>query len=259
MDMEFTGKVAVVTGSSGIGLGAALKFARKGARVFLCGVDDKHNAEAERQAEGLNLSVHKVDVADEDQIAAWMKEIGGSAGKIDILVNSAAIQTYGNIETTDVVHWDRVMGINLRSCYLTSHFAYPLMKPQGAGAIIHVASVQGFANQNNVLAYATTKGAIHAMTRAMAVDCATDGIRVNSVSPGSIRTPLLEFSAQEIAGAGNSIEDTIAEFGKAHPIGRVGTIEETSELIAFLASDRASFCAGADYRIDGALMADVRV
>ena len=133
------------------------------------------------------------------------------------------------------------------------------MKSRGSGAIVHVSSVQGFSNQNNVLAYATTKGAIHAMTRAMAVDCAKDNVRVNSVSPGSIRTPLLEFAAQEVAGVGSPIENTIAEFGKGHPLGRVGTIEETSELIAFLASDRAGFCTGGDYLIDGGLTAHLGV
>lgn len=259
MTQEFEGKVAVVTGSSGIGLAAALKLARDGARVFLAGIDDTHNEAAVRHADGLPLSVHKVDIAEESQVAEWIRAAGTDAGGIDILVNAAAVQTYGTIETTDSSHWDRVMNINLRSCYLTSHYAYPLMKPRGAGSIIHVASVQGHSNQNNVLAYATTKGAVHALTRAMAVDCARDNIRVNSVSPGSVRTPLLEFAAQEIAGPGKPIEETIASFGAAHPMGRVGTIDETSELIAFLASDRSGFCTGGDYLIDGGLTAHIGV
>lgn len=259
MAQEFDGKVAVVTGSSGIGLAAALKLARDGARVFLGGIDEALNEAAVRDAAGLSLSVHRVDVADETQIAEWISHAGSEAGGIDILVNAAAIQTYGDIETTDAAHWDRVMGINLRSCFLTSHHAYPHMKSRKSGSIIHVASVQGHANQNNVLAYATTKGAVHALTRAMAVDCAEDNIRVNSVSPGSVRTPLLEFAAQEIAGPGNPIEDTIASFGKAHPMGRVGTIDETSELIAFLAGNRSGFCTGGDYLIDGGLTAHIGV
>ncbi len=259
MTGEFDGKVAVVTGSSGIGLAAAMKLARDGAQVFLGGIDAEHNAAAVEQARGLRLRVDRVDVAEEEQVAAWMGDVGAQAGGIDILVNAAAIQTYGTIETTDVAHWDRVMNINLRSCFLTSHHAYGLMKPRGGGSIIHVASVQGHSNQNNVLAYATTKGAVHALTRAMAVDCARDNIRVNSVSPGSVRTPLLEFAAQQIAGAGNPIEETIASFGEAHPMGRVGTIDETSELIAFLASDRAGFCTGGDYLIDGGLTAHIGV
>ncbi len=259
MNNEFEGKVVVVTGSSGIGLGAALKFAREGGQVHVGGIDESHNAAAREKGRDLEFSVARVDVSDETSVAAWIDGIGEAAGGIDILVNAAAVQTYGDIETTDSEHWDRVMAVNLRSCFLTAHHAYPYMKPRGQGSIVHVSSVQGFSNQFNVLAYATTKGAIHALTRAMAVDCAKDNIRVNSVSPGSIRTPLLEFAAEEIVGKGNPIEDTIAEFGKSHPLGRVGTIEEVSELIAYLAGDRSGFCTGGDYRIDGGLTAQLGV
>ncbi|MEV8467288.1 SDR family oxidoreductase [Fluviibacterium sp. DFM31] len=256
---EFDGKIAVVTGSSGIGLGAALHFAREGAQVYLCGIDDALNAKARSDADGRAVNVSRVDVSDAEQVESWINGIAAEAGGIDILVNAAAIQTYGTTETTDIAHWRRVMNINLDSCFYTSHFAYPHMKARGGGAIVHVSSVQGHSNQYGVLAYATTKGGIHAFTRAQAVDAARDGIRVNSISPGSIRTPLLEFAAQEVAGPGNPIEDTIAEFGKAHPIGRVGTIEETSQLIGFLCSEKAGFCTGADYRIDGALTAYIGV
>lgn len=255
MSKEFSGKTALVTGSSGIGLGAALLLAREGADVYVCGNDEAHNKIAIEAGNGLTLSVSKVDVSDEDAVNGWINEIGQRAGGIDILVNAAAIQTYGTIETTDTAHWDRVMTINLRSCFFTSRAAYPYMKQRGKGAILHVSSVQGSSNQNNVLAYATAKGALHAMTRAMAVDCAPDNIRVNSLSPGAIRTPMLEFAAREMVGKGNPIDGAIAEIGANHPMGRVGTIAETSELIAFLVSDRAGFCTGSDYQIDGGLTA----
>ncbi len=167
------------------------------------------------------------------------------------------MQTYGTIETTDPDHWDRVMAINLRAAYLTSYLLYPGMKARGGGSIIHFSSVQGFANQRGVLAYATTKGALHALTRAMAVDCARDGVRVNSISPGSIRTPLLEDGAAQQAGPDRTVDEVIAAFGAAHPIGRIGTPEEVADLVAFLVSDRAGFCTGADYRIDGGLTAQL--
>lgn len=256
---EFAGKTVLVTGSSGIGLGAALKFAQESAQVYVCGIDDELNEMAHDAGDSLDFHVSKVDVSDQDEVSNWISGITETTSAIDVLVNAAAIQTYGTIETTDISHWDRVMAINLRSCYLTSHYAYPHMKARGGGSIIHVSSVQGHANQNEVLAYATTKGAIHALTRAMAVDCAKDNIRVNSISPGSIRTPLLEFAAQTVAGEGGDIEPVIAGFGEAHPLGRVGTVEETSNLIAFLASDRAGFCTGGDYLIDGALTAHIGV
>lgn len=256
---EFEGKVAVITGSSGIGLASALHFAREDALAFCCGIDDELNEKARAKVDEGSLEVAKVDVSSPEQVEAWIEDVAARAGGIDILVNAAAVQTYGDTASTDVAHWNRVIGINLTSCYLTSHFAYPHMKKRGGGAIVHVSSVQGHANQYGVLAYATTKGGIHAFTRAQAVDAARDNIRVNSISPGSIHTPLLEYAARLAAGEGDSIEDTIAQFGKAHPIGRVGTVAETSELIAFLCSDRAGFCTGADYRIDGGLTAIIGV
>ncbi len=253
--MEFDGKRAFVTGSSGMGLASALRLARDGAEVHLCGIDPGLNAAAADAASGLAVQVHPCDVADEAALRALVATIGSPG--FDILINAAAIQTYGTIETTDPAHWDRVMAVNLRAAYLTSYLLYPGMKARGGGAIIHFSSVQGFSNQRGVLAYATTKGALHALTRAMAVDCARDGIRVNSISPGSIRTPLLEDGAAQQAGPGRTLEDVIASFGAAHPVGRVGTPEEVAELVAFLVSDRAGFCTGADYRIDGGLTAQL--
>lgn len=251
--MRFEGKTAIVTGSSGIGLGVAIKLASEGARVQLWGIDDVFNDLARRALVGTNADVVKVDVSEEAQVECAAAAARDASGHIHILINAAGIQTYGDIETTDSAHWDRVMAINLRACFLTSRHAYSAMKAAGGGAITHVASVQGHLNQNQVLAYATSKGAQHALTRAMAVDCARHKIRVNSVSPGSIRTPLLEFSAAELAHGGKTIDDMIAEFGRNHPIGRVGTVEEVAELVAFLSSDAAAFCTGGDYPIDGGL------
>ncbi|MEM7720693.1 MAG: SDR family oxidoreductase [Pseudomonadota bacterium] len=256
---EFTGKTALVTGTSGIGLGAALHFAREGAKVHVCGIDAAHNARAEDATRGLPLVVKQLDVSDAAAVEDWVTGTGAKEGGIDFLVNAAAVQTYGTTETTDIAHWNRVMAINLTSYYLTSHFAYPFMKARGGGSIVHVSSVQGHVNQNAVLAYATSKGAIHAMVRAQAVDAAKDNIRVNSISPGSVRTPLLEFAARTVVGEGGDIESAIAEFGQAHPMGRVGTVEETSALIAFLCSAGAGFCTGGDYLIDGGLTAGIGV
>lgn len=259
--LSFNGKSVVVTGTSGIGLEAALYLARQGASVYLAGIDPELNsqAEAQSQAEGLSVSVSNVDISIEDSVRAWVSQISSQTPRLHALVNAAGIQTYGTVESTTPDAWDKTMAVNLRSCYLTSHTFYPLLKAAEGAAIVHVSSVQGHANQNNVLAYATTKGAIHALTRAMAVDCASDGIRVNSVSPGSIRTPLLEYSASQLTRDGKSVEDMIAEFGHSHPVGRVGTTAETSALIAFLCSDAAAFITGADMLVDGGLTAQLGV
>ena len=174
MMTDFTGKTAAVTGSSGIGLGAALHLARSGARVFLAGIDAGLNDEAAALAagEGLDMTLHQVDVADEDSVRSWAGQIAGETDVLHALVNAAGQQTYGTVEDTGPADWDHCMAVNLRSCYLTSHVLYPLLKAAGGASVVHVASVQGHNNQNNVLAYATSKGAVHAMTRAMAVDCA---------------------------------------------------------------------------------------
>lgn len=254
---ELSGKVAVVTGSSGIGLGAALKLAELGARVHLCGNDETHNRNAASITAGRHITVETLDVARDEDVFALAERLRPSG--VDILVNAAAIQPYGTVETTTPDDWDRVMRINLRSCYLMSHALYPLMKARGGGSIIHIASVQGHMNQRNVLAYATSKGAVHALTRAMAVDCAHDNIRVNSISPGSIRTPMLEFAARELTPPGGDPEQTLQGFGAGHPIGRVGTIQEVAELIAFLAGPRSSFSTGSDYGVDGGLRAQLGV
>ena len=123
---------------------------------------------------------------------------------------------------------------------------------------MNLASVQGHACQQGVAAYATSKGAIHSLTRALALDHAKDGVRVNSISPGSVRTPMLEFAARKLS-PDLPVEEVLERFGEAHPLGRVGTAEEVAELAAFLASDRASFCTGGDYLVDGGLKAGLAV
>ena len=257
--MRFTGKVAVITGSSGMGLAAALRLVGEGARVRLLGIDPETNEIARKASEGTEIAVHEVDVSSEAEVGMVVSRIMATEPGIDILVNAAGIQTYGTLETTSIADWDRVMAVNLRAAFLTSHFVYPHMKARGGGSIIHISSAQGHANQYGVLGYATTKGAVHAMTRAMAVDAAAHGIRVNSISPGSVRTPLLEYGASQLAGPGGDVEAVIRGFAMGHPIGRIGTAEEVAALVAWLASDEAGFCTGGDYRIDGGLTAHIGV
>jgi meso-butanediol dehydrogenase/(S,S)-butanediol dehydrogenase/diacetyl reductase len=124
---------------------------------------------------------------------------------------------------------------------------------------VNISSVQGFNCQAGVAAYVASKGAIHAITRAMALDFAADEIRVVSVSPGSVRTPILELAARTFDGPDADIDAVFARFGAAHPLGRIGEPEEIAELVAFLASDKAGFITGTDHRIDGGLTAGVGV
>jgi NAD(P)-dependent dehydrogenase (short-subunit alcohol dehydrogenase family) len=257
---EFEGKVAVVTGTTGIGRAIALRLAGGGAQVVACGIETTANAElaADAATRGLTLQVKICDVTNPDEVRSVIKNTVTQLGGLDIVVNAAAIHPFGTVLETDLETWNRCMMVNVGSIYLVAHFAIPEMKERGGGSLINLASVQGHACQRGVVAYAASKGAIHSLTRALALDHAADNIRVNSISPGSIRTPMLARSAAHFA-PGAPVEDVFARFGAAHPLGRIGTPEQVAELVAFLASDKAGFCTGGDYLVDGGLLAGIAV
>lgn len=179
-------------------------------------------------------------------------------GGLDIIVNAAAINPYGTAVETDLETWNRCLNVNVTSIFLFAHFGIPEIRKRSGGSIVNLASVQGYACQRGVAAYAASKGAVHSLTRALALDHARDGVRVNSISPGSIATPMLELAARTFWPK-VPVDQVLREFGAAHPLGRIGTPEEVAELAAFLASERASFCTGGDYLVDGGLIAGVVV
>lgn len=257
---EFAGKAALVTGTTGIGRAIALRLAAGGTQVTALGIDEAGNRELASLAEdqGRTVVVERCDVADAQAVERAVQRAAQQMGGIDILVNAAAIHPFGDVVDTDPETWNRCMAINVGSVYLMARAVIPVMRKRGGGCILNLASVQGYACQKGVAAYATSKGAIHSLTRALALDHAKDAIRVNSISPGSVRTPMLATSAAHFS-PGMPTDEVFARFGAAHPLGRIGTPEEVAELAAFLASDRAAFCTGSDFLVDGGLMAGLAV
>ena len=258
---EFEGKAAVVTGGSkGIGLAAARRLAQGGAHVVICGIDEQEVANSVQSLRhaGLTVSGMQADVSSAEQVRKFIKYAAEQCGGIDILVNSAGVQRYGDVVNTDEELWDEVLSINLKGMFLSCKYAIPEMRKRGGGAIVNLSSLQAFASQTGVVAYTASKGGINAMTRAIALDHAAENIRVNAVCPASVDTPMLRGAADLFKNERKQ-EDIIDEWGKMHPIGRVGKAEEVAELIAFLVSDRASFITGAEMKIDGGMLAALGV
>ena len=258
---EFSEKVAIVTGGgTGIGLAAARRLAGGGAAVVLCGHEQGPLAAAEDAlaAESRQVAQRVADIGRMADCRNVVELATDRFGGVDVLVNAAAIQPYGTVETMAEEVWDRVLSVNLSGVYRLAQCAIPIMRARGGGAIVNIASVQGLACQTRVAAYAASKGGMLALTRAMALDHAADNIRVNAVCPGSIDTPMLRFAAAE--NKGDKTEDeTVAAWGAMHPLGRVGRPEEVAELVAFLAGPRGSFCTGGEYKVDGGLLAKIGV
>jgi NAD(P)-dependent dehydrogenase (short-subunit alcohol dehydrogenase family) len=261
MDCELTGKVALVTGAAGIARAVALRLARAGAAVSTLEIREEQSRELSALAQKENLSIRTLggDVSREADVEAAIRATAAAVGGLDIIVNSAAIHPFGDAVELDWETWRRCLEINVGGMFLTAHFGVPEMRRRGGGAIVNLASVQGYSCQKRVVAYATSKGAVHAFTRSLALDCAPDRIRVNSVSPGSVRTPMLAMAARTFDGPSADLDEVFRRFGSAHPLGRIGEPEEVAELVAFLVSDRASFCTGADFVADGGLKAQIGV
>ena len=257
---EFAGRGAIITGGGrGIGLACARLIADRGGTVVLLGHDRAmvEDAAAGLRDDGLKATAVVADISAQGEVEAAVAEAAKILGSIDILVNNAAIQPYGTVASMNSAEWDKVIGINLRGTYLACHHVLPHMVKQGRGSIVNIASVQALANQARVAAYATSKGGMMALTRSIAVDFGRAGIRANAVCPGCIDAPMTHFSASETAPGKE--EETIRQWGNSQPLGRVGRPEEVAEVVAFLASDRASFCSGAEFKVDGGLMASLGV
>jgi NAD(P)-dependent dehydrogenase (short-subunit alcohol dehydrogenase family) len=263
MSDRFEGKVALVTGGSmGIGRAAALLLAERGAAVGIVGLEPGPTEEvaAEIRAAGGTALGLPADVRDEDALEGTVARVVAELGRLDVLVTAAGIVRYGSADATDGPTWDAVLDTNLKGSFLAVRHALPHLRAT-SGSIVMVSSVQAFASQAGVPAYTASKGALNAMVRALAVDEAAAGVRVNAVCPGSVDTPMLRAAAEQFADpdAHGGAEKLLEDWGRMHPLGRLAQASEVAEVVAFLASERASFVTGADIKVDGGLTATLAV
>jgi NAD(P)-dependent dehydrogenase (short-subunit alcohol dehydrogenase family) len=247
MDRELGGKVALVTGGGhGIGRAAVDCLLREGASVGV--IDWSAGVDIEKMPDGVLYC--RLDISKSADCEAGVREVVKRFGGLDILVNNAGVQTYGDAVTTNEGTWDFTMNVNLRGQWLMAHAAIPEMLKRGGGAIVNVSSVQGLASQRNVLAYSTSKHGMIGLTRTMAVDFAKRGIRVNCVCPGTVDTPMVRATIDQDRNP-DRLRKILADM---HPMGRIGQPREIGEVIAFLASNRASFMTGSIVVVDGGLI-----
>ena len=258
MTKRFENKVVIVTGAAkGIGKTCAIEFAREGGQVAVADVDEQAALETVGEIEtagGIAIFV-KCDVSQVDDVKRLVEATVGTFGGVDVLYNNAGVVRYGTVVDLSEEDWDLQLNINLRGTFLTCKYTIGEMIKRGGGTIVNTASVQAFASQKTVAAYAASKGAIVSFTTTVALDHAADNIRCNCIAPGTIYTPMLEWGAKKFSP--DDPDRAIKEWGDLHPIGRVGRSEEVAKLVLFLASDDSSFCTGSCYRIDGGLLSGI--
>jgi 2-keto-3-deoxy-L-fuconate dehydrogenase len=252
--MRLQGRTAIVTGAgSGIGRASAVLFAKEGACVAL--VDRDHTGLQETLAEIEDAqgeaSVHVGDVGDIDFAGAAVADVMTRRGRLDVLVTAAGISCGGTVVTTDPADWDAVFRTNVGGTWLWARAAVPEMQRQGRGSIVTFASQLAIAGGRNNSAYIAAKGAIISLTRTMAVDFATDGIRVNAIAPGAIDTPMLRRSFARHADPKQVREAS----RNRHAMKRFGRAEEVAEAALHLASDASSFTTGTVMVVDGGWLA----
>ncbi|NED95422.1 SDR family oxidoreductase [Phytoactinopolyspora alkaliphila] len=255
------GRVVVVTGgAAGIGEAAVMHLARRGDTVVALDRDDDALERLRQTAAGESLPVEaeRADVTDEAQLAAIAARVAERHGGVDVVVCAAGVQRYGTVDQTSMELYDEVMSVNVRGVFAACHHFVPLVRVRGGGSVVVVASVQAYAAQPGVAAYAASKGALVSLVKAMAVDHAHEGIRVNAVCPGSVDTPMLRWAAARFAGD-RPAEDMVAQWGRSHPLGRVATPAEVAQAIAYLAGPEAGFVTGTELRVDGGLTAALNV
>ncbi|MGX5734379.1 SDR family oxidoreductase [Bosea thiooxidans] len=247
--MKLDGRIAIITGGgSGIGDAACKLFAQEGATVI---VADRNRAAAEGVAKEIVAAGGKaepveVDVAKESDVKAMVEKTVAAHGRIDILVNNAGYGIAGTVVSTSEADWDALMAVNVKGVFLGCKHVIPVMAKQGGGAIVSTASAAANIGIHDRAAYVASKGAVAALTRAMAIDHVADGIRINAVAPGTIESPYFTkiLSGPDGAELRRGLEERQA-------MERLGQPVEIAQAMLWLASDDASFCTGSVMVVDG--------
>ncbi len=246
------GKVAIVTGAAlGIGEATAILFAKEGAKVAVTDILDK---EGKKVVDKINLnggeaSYWQLDVTNENEVAEVMEKVNSKWGKINILVNNAGIA--GINAPTDKISeedWDKVMNVNVKGVFFCTKHAIPYMKLSGKSSIINLSSIYGIISAPDVPPYHASKGAVREMSKTDALLYAQDEIRVNSVHPGFIWTPMVEG---HLKSSGGDLEEAKKVTDALHPIGHMGEPDDIAYGILYLASDESKFVTGEELVIDG--------
>ena len=249
---KLEGRAAIVTGAaSGIGRVTAMLLAEEGAAVVVADRDEEHGQDTVREIlrRGGTAFFMRTNVCKADDVGAMVRTAVDRYGRLDVLFNNAGIngEPAPTAECT-LENWERVIGVNLKGVFLGMKYAIPEMLRNGRGSIINNASVMGMVGLANTPAYCTSKGGMIQLTKAMALEYAQQGIRVNAICPGLIWTEgMKRFVAPD--------EEIRERLQESEPVGRFGTPEEIARMVLFLASDDSSFCTGGTYLVDGGFVA----
>ena len=248
--ISLKGKRALITGgASGIGRATALLFARAGAAVALADLDEAGGEEVMRQIEqdGGRAIFVRCDVSRATDCQRAVRMTVEKLGGLDILFNNAGIIRRADVVETTEEEWERVMAVNVRSVFLMSKYAIPVMVQAGGGAIVNTGSGWGLVGGANAVSYCASKGAVVNMTRAMALDHGAQNVRVNCVCPGDTDTGMLRDEARQVGAAESEFLAQAAE----RPLRRIGLPEDIAQTVLYLVSDAASFVTGTTLVVDG--------
>jgi NAD(P)-dependent dehydrogenase (short-subunit alcohol dehydrogenase family) len=246
--------VIVTGGAHGIGAAIVRHFAMHGDAVAIADVNSERGKALEDalRADGNSALFVRTDVADENSVRDMVSCVLSEWGRIDVLCNNAGIEIYRPAHEYSSVEWDRVLDINLRGAFLCAKYAFPALL-RCHGAIVNIASVQAFASEPLLAAYAASKAGLLAFTRGMAIECARDGVRVNAVCPGAVHTGLMDAYLKSQSDP----DAMLQSISKAIPMGRIGQAEDIAGVVWFLASPEASYVTGAFLAVDGGVLAKI--